>query len=46
VPLSLTATDFDVHAADRFHKAVLLSKGRYAPTVIDAHAVAIGGLAS
>jgi cytochrome oxidase Cu insertion factor (SCO1/SenC/PrrC family) len=40
---TLTATDFDVHAADRFHKVVLLSKGRPAPTVIDAHALAIGG---
>ena len=40
---TVTATDFDVHAADRFRKVVLLSKGRHTPTVIDAHALAIGG---
>jgi cytochrome oxidase Cu insertion factor (SCO1/SenC/PrrC family) len=40
---TLLAADFDVHAADRFHKVVLLSKGRPAPTVIDAHALAIEG---
>ena len=40
---TLLAADFDVHAADRFHKVVLLSKGRHTPTVIDAHALAIGG---
>jgi len=40
---TVTATDFDVHAADRFHKVVLLRIGPHAPTVIDAHALAIGG---
>ena len=40
---TVTATDFDVHAADRFRKVILLSKGRHTPTVIDAHALAIGG---
>jgi cytochrome oxidase Cu insertion factor (SCO1/SenC/PrrC family) len=40
---TVTATDFDVHEVNRFHKVVLLSKGRHTPTVIDAHALAIGG---
>ena len=40
---TLTATDFDAHAADRFRKVVLLRKGRHTPTVIDADALAIGG---
>ena len=40
---TLLAADFDVHAADRFHKVVLLRIGPHAPTVIDADALAIGG---